>query len=536
MATAQGQDIVCCQLCPNPVEQHCNFCHVDLCPSCIAKHMADKSREHEVVGYTSRKEETIVLPRCSKHENKRCETYCQDCKIPICIQCVLGLHRKHEFTDINDILKKQKQQIIADTEELENAMVPKYRNVHPTTTAAEYDKVVAAIEEQEGKICKAVHEAGIQLKDEVSKQRDVAVRKSREIQSLNDKAEKKLNEVIKKNKDILKSNDASVIINYKSRNEDFKVGPELPRVSYPQLFSGYINEDQILKMYGFLQTEDEVKKRPGSLRMIKYPAVISTIQSPYGSTHELWRLQCRGRDKILISGNDKTIKEIDSTGCIIQTIQTNDDVRVLTINLRQEPVFSSITWVYKEIYIFNNSELRVLYSIPDWLPVGLCYTGNGDLLVSVRSKDRKQSRIVKYSGIAEIQKIQFDCQGKPLFSIGAEIVLLLTENGNGDICVADYAGNAVVVVDSSGRLRFKYEGNLLTKTKFTKFTPSKIAADVNTNILISDNSIVHIIDCDGNFVRYIEHPCNGGLSIDTDHNLVIGDKNTGKIQIIKYLE
>lgn len=163
---------------------------------------------------------------------------------------------------------------------------------------------------------------------------------------------------------------------------------------------------------------------------------------------------------------------------------------------------------------------------------------NGNLLVSMRSKDKKQSKIVGYSGVTPIREIQNDTQGKPLFSVGTKAVLHLIENGNGDVCVADCAGLSVVGVGLSGELRFQYKGNVTTFSKYTKFKPSKIINDSQQRILINDdsNDIVHIIDSDGNFIRYIEYPCNGGISVDTDHNLVVGERKTGKIRIIKYLE
>ncbi|XP_062587190.1 uncharacterized protein LOC134248830 [Saccostrea cucullata] len=535
MATSQGQDIICCQLCSNPVEHHCNLCRVDLCLTCIPKHMPDKSREHEIVGYASRKQDSFSLALCNTHKNNRCETYCLDCNIPICIQCLIGLHKKHEFTDINDILQEYKQQIIADTKELENTVLPKYRNINLSTASRRFDKVVSAVKEQEEKIWKAVHEISIQLTDEVAMQKKEAISKYKENQSL---AEKEVNQIVKENKHIIRSNDASAIIRYQTRNEDFRKDPELPRLSCLKLLPGIIKKDQIVSMFGFLQTEEDFNK-PGMLKMMDEPLIFRTIQSPFGGWRRLWRVQCVGSESILISGGDSTIKQIDRTGSILKTIQTNDNVWALTINSQQDPIFSTMHFKRTDIYQYNEGIVKVLLGIRDWFPVGLWYSGNGNLLVSMRSMDTTQSRVVRYSGIKEKQKIQFDRDGQPLFSTGVEkTVILLTENGNGDICAADCYGKMVVVVDSSGPLRFKYTGILSNQSKYREFSPSHIATDVCTQILISDksNNIVHIIDSDGNFVRYIKQPCDGGLSIDTDHNLFIGDKDTGKIQVIKYLE
>lgn len=161
-----------------------------------------------------------------------------------------------------------------------------------------------------------------------------------------------------------------------------------------------------------------------------------------------------------------------------------------------------------------------------------------DLLVSMRSVDKTQSRVVRYSGTTETMAIQNDSQKTPLFSVDTQYLLLLTENGNGDICVSDYAAEAVVVVNVSGELQFEYRGPPSLNPCFKAFKPARITADVNQHIIINDllNNILHVIGRDGSFLRYIEYPCNGGLSIDTDHNLVLGEDKSGIIRIIKYLD
>lgn len=123
----------------------------------------------------------------------------------------------------------------------------------------------------------------------------------------------------------------------------------------------------------------------------------------------------------------------------------------------------------------------------------------------MRSVDLSKSRVVRYFGKIETMVIQNDKHGGPLFSVGTIAMLLLTENGNADVCVADCESGSVVVVDAIGELRFKYCKNVSTKSKHKSFSPINIATDVNHNILINDSSydIVHVIDSDGHFLRYI---------------------------------
>lgn len=90
-------------------------------------------------------------------------------------------------------------------------------------------------------------------------------------------------------------------------------------------------------------------------------------------------------------------------------------------------------------------------------------------------------------------------------------------------------------MDGSGDLRFKYRGhNLSAQLKYKMFNPKAIISDINHQLLISDewNNFVHIVDCDGIFIRYIECPCTGGISVNTDQNLVV-ELTTWGIHFIK---
>ena len=537
MATSRGRDIIRCQLCPEPVEHHCNLCHVDLCVNCVSKHLTDKSKRHEVVDFINKKEE-LILPECKSHDKTVCEMYCNKCHEPTCVLCVTTAHKKHDITDIKSIIENFKRRITADVEEMENTIRSKYKHYVGIGNSKEFDKVMIAIQDQEDNICKMVRKIGSQLKDEVAKQKREFEQKNKEVQFSVAKEVENMDSVIKTNKGILKSNDANCILTYQSKNGKFRGGPKQMQPSYPVFLSGTIRENQLQKMFGSLQRTSNLAPdgKHGMQKLMSNPVVVSTIQTPYGENSKLWRVLFEEAGKIWICGSNKKNYQIDQSGSILKTVSVSDNVYALSLSVSKELIFS-VDWPDTKVYRYDGNVVRIVVDLCQWWPRGLCHSANGDLLVSMRSVDETQSRVVRYSGTTETMTIQNDRQGKPLFSVGVSKVLLLTENGNRDICVADYAGKAVVVVNASGELRFKYQEKISQKPNYKRFEPLSIATDVNQQILFTDssNNVVHVTDSDGNFLRYIEYSCSGGLSIDHDHNLVIGDLSNGKIRIIKYL-
>lgn len=96
--------------------------------------------------------------------------------------------------------------------------------------------------------------------------------------------------------------------------------------------------------------------------------------------------------------------------------------------------------------------------------------------------------------------------------------------------MADNNANAVVVVDRNGDFRFRY-------TPWGSFYPIGIVTDSQSRILISDNNnhLIHIIDEEGHFLRYIKDirfPM--GLCVDTNDNLFVAENEESKVKKIKY--
>lgn len=133
------------------------------------------------------------------------------------------------------------------------------------------------------------------------------------------------------------------------------------------------------------------------------------------------------------------------------------------------------------------------------------------------------------------QIIQYDHQGKSLYTSGM-LDKFIEEKKNRDICLADCDAGAVTVTDRTGKLRFRYNGTTSSQ-KGDQFCPFEITTDSPSNTLVSDTFMIHVIDIDGKFLRFLNIVCSlpMRLALDEDDYLYIVDKH-GNVKIVQYLE
>ena len=114
---SQGQEVVECGLCQNPVSFFCRRCWLNLCDSCVPVHLRVKSEfGHDVVDYAIKDDDDVCL--CDSHPENKCSAYCKKCDVPICILCVSIKHRSHEISELHDKVEDLLKEITGENDRL----------------------------------------------------------------------------------------------------------------------------------------------------------------------------------------------------------------------------------------------------------------------------------------------------------------------------------------------------------------------------------------------------------------------------------
>lgn len=537
-----GQDVVRCTLCRlNMGPMYCEICLIHLCKDCIEKHLCDKSKAHKVVSLR----QFLSTPKCAIHPTKQCELYCKQCDIPICSQCISSKrHKHHDVVDIAERQQELKDVLHGDLQELEASILPNYQGAVSDISVLKLDfrnnseKLTKALKRQ-GKIWHKAIDSIIQEKqseiDDMKSHLDLLNKYENEI----NRTVKDITESIQNIKCILEFDD---LFEYKSRIKEFRQMPPKLSVTLSEFQPQEINKKRLLKQFGFftplsIERNEQVDTVPfqdddsstPNRSLLDAPHNITEIVTGYKS---LYGVCCLEDEQIWARGDENNIKLYNLQGDVLKTVHTAS---------KNEPYDIAVTHSFNLVYtddddrsinILKNAQVKQIIKLRDWRPCGVCRTSSDDLLVTLDSCDKKETKLVRYYGDKEKQCIQWDDQGKPLYTSGGPI----SENINLDICVADWDAGTVVVVNADGKLRFKYNGPSTTEKPFN---PADIANDNQGMILIPDyfNHRVHILDKDGFILRFIDK-CSlrypHGLCCDSRDYLFVAECSTGIVKKIQY--
>ncbi|XP_062581659.1 E3 ubiquitin-protein ligase TRIM36-like [Saccostrea cucullata] len=551
MATSStwAQDVITCDLCNNPTQQFCNSCQVSLCGDCINKHIESlKSETHDIVPFKDRRER-LVFSSCTFHPNQKCEGHCQQCNVPVCFRCLTGPHSGHTVKEMSEVVQQMKEEIKKETEEIES-FISRF-----VISGANIDQKISNLTEKfktmerEGEnLRKTWHEEVDNIFDTlqstIRKMKDRRLAALRSHQSRLQDSETNLQCITKENKKILKSNKVSDVTSYKSELKDLRDIPTDVDVKIPSLNSNTVQGRELsielgeykatLTQTSLSSLTDEVSNLSVRklLDKVKIIASISTGIKPLGP------IICIGTNEVWACGEDKVIQRIDIHGSLKDKITTDCEPYPSDISVTRqgELIYSDVE--RRKVMIVRQGRIETLITLsPEWHPVGLCCTRSGDLLLSMCTINESHYKIVRYQGQSATQEIEKDECDQPVFK-GGEYGVCVEENNSGDICACDRDASTVIVMDKTGRVRFRYDGTPAKRNDL--FNPEHILTDSLSQIIISDfnNDCLHILEQNGQFLRCIDN-CGlvnpAGLSVDREGRLWVGLRAWGEVKVIQYL-
>ena len=550
-----AQDAMWCDMCESAmVLMHCNTCLINLCKGCVGEHMVEGAKDHKVVRFQDRVSDQHSN-KCTSHPDKLSDLFCQDCSQPICSHCIAsGGHSNHKIILLQKIIESGKKPLVRDQKVFTRFSLPSYQRfamklqINLIRVEKEYQRTIESITRHGKKKCSQVNEIVSRLTSKAMKMKKYQVQRLQQQIRETERQISFIQKAMNQTNHLMDSQSLIAVSSYIPKCQHFKQLPEDIQITTPTFEKKELNliRDH-LSLFGSLKT-DGIKTYfkfidlPPALYsspikdLLEEPEVVSTIETKHSSM--LYNVACLGRDTIFTTGNDDVIQRI----CFKDDNNANfPDFTSSGYKPWDIAVIGESNLIYSDrdsraVLVVMDGKATVLLNSIDWIPFNICSTFSGDLLVIMNSNDHKQTKVVRYSGIREIQSFQFDEKGQPLYHSynGHKYI---TENGNLDICVADCQAGSVVVVDPSGILRFRYSGVEPTLNN-NLFCPRGITTDSQCQLLISDigNDCIHLTDQDGQFLCYIDCGLEmpWGICTDQNDNLFVAECKSKKVVKIQY--
>ncbi|XP_011442633.3 uncharacterized protein [Magallana gigas] len=542
MATRdEAQDLVECNLCQQPVSFFCRRCGVNLCETCIAKHLRVKSKNgHDIVDYTSKDDDDTCY--CDSHPQNDCSAYCKTCEAPICMLCVSIKHKSHEMSELSDkieellkVIAKENDRLQSSKHELERIMEHTTKLLSSISSIYQLrkDEVKARGEEWHKQIEETVKTLHQEL-DDMQKEHEAVLQKQQEkFKELIGKVD----EMNVKTTKLQKSKNVTEMQTFLPVIEKQETLSEYTQYLFPTFYECKIDANYLQTYFGYVDKMQEKKTSlmendfkendlPGR-RILEVPTVTSVIDTGFPANEEnknrLYDMAVTDDNKVWVGGHSKELKLFDIQGHLHHTVSITALGGYLCMYNKQV-VYSG----GKAVRMISDTDTVVtMFTTGDWVPRGVTSAASGELLVCLR-KDG-QNKVVRYSSTGTVlQEIQYDSQCQPLY----KSAYYITENVNGDIIVTDWQRKAVIAVDRLGIFRYSYSG-VRSSTVTTDSVGHVIATEY-----IGDK--IYMLDRDGRFLRCII-PDGGikkprGVCILGHGEMMVGENLTGIAKRIKYLE
>lgn len=172
---------------------HCVECNENLGPVCAAAHKRLKlTATHRQVSLQEDWTETSShtrIPRCRVHSDVEVNAYCKTCSSPVCAQCVVEKHPKHDFVPLSQISATLRDKIIAfsiNVEKREKAANKAIATMEGTISQIEADRSTAEkkIDQIFDSLVAAVEQRRQEVKQGAEQEWKKAAREKRDVEAV----------------------------------------------------------------------------------------------------------------------------------------------------------------------------------------------------------------------------------------------------------------------------------------------------------------------------------------------------------------
>lgn len=542
-----------CDLCT--IEQDiqlwkCLDCNIYLCEQCVTRShkKIPGLKNHTIISRVERDNIKIsnISKLCLSHPDDEVIYHCSTCNDLICAECVIKIHKKHEFTKIKDFAKQKRKNLITHINAANNEVIPKM-----TQQIDELKEKIKINDKHKEDISQKVQN---RIKNMISELEKVGKKMEAECinhhQKNEDNMETKQTNLTKDVSEIqTMSRDFNKIYNTGSDIEVIRAEqeiaeklthlkadnpPNMDTEDLPIFIEGKTDNKILKTMFGCLQSGPRSSKAGvGVINQFKHKSEIVRCICPLADNtavihyHDLY-----DNDIVTTNGQLQQTMRIDSK--VVDFALTSDS-DILYIS------GSDPTTIYK----LTNGVVTDTISTAPLQPVCLCESRDGNLLVSLvdewslynikKSSRRRVSRITMKGKV--LQSYEYN-KGSRLFTWPFGV----SENINGDVCVVNNTSittGHLVILTSEGQLKSTYNGQQL---KY-EFYPVYVKCDTVGNILVNDfhNKNVHMLNSQCQFVRYVltenklsDRPWT--LAVDNKTGVLWVGGFKGHIYTTKYLE
>ncbi|KAK3093016.1 hypothetical protein FSP39_010071 [Pinctada imbricata] len=511
-----------CSLCDgkNEISRKCLNCDEFMCTDCSKIHLKSKrSKDHNVITVEDTEKLTALVlyePRdnkshdeeCTRHRGEKYMLFCvnRECDCLVCSSCITEYHQGHRFVRIDDILTEYKRlDAQRNRDEIEDNILPYLRDKKAQVAKAK-ENVISDIENKKETIKQRYEHIRKQLDSHYKKTLSylgetgkVSIDMLDELNKEVDKHITRLRHVVDTTDDVIDDeNQFKVIKLAQQLVDDIHGTPEIqiPGINRLMLTPGQCSIEDV---FGELQEVYECE-----------PITISRAYTGFSEVSTL----CP------VSPYETWFGHYNHRG--IRLLELDESERLYpTANFGREGALNLATSPEGDLYMvsYGSYDITLLKTdgttakVCDTSPLvalGIGMTKNRDVLLCLAEaypsemKSGGESKVARLTNFGvRKQEIEFDEIGRKIFVYPFRV----GENTNGDIGVIDHVGDSegkLVVVDSEGRVKFRYSG--LNDDGNNDCNLTDLAFDNEGCILLTDvtNQTVHMLAKDGTFLRFLD--------------------------------